>query len=97
MDLYLKEATEPNNIIWENRHFTRKQKAQRTVIAIIGIFLVVLVSFLVISACKSFSTGISSDYDFSTSECAIIENAYGSEYETYAFTEYNNATLSEDY
>lgn len=52
-DLFLHEATEPTNIIWENRHWTAADYAKRTlqVVAIIAGLLVV--SFLAIYTCKS--------------------------------------------
>lgn len=47
-DLYLKPATEPTNIIWEHRHFTKSQRTFRAFVAttIIGILLVI--SFAII-------------------------------------------------
>lgn len=61
-DLFLVEATEPTNIIWENRHWTPADYAKRTlqVFAIIGFLLAV--SFGTIYFFKSYAISNSSKY-----------------------------------
>ena len=44
----MKEATEPTNILWENRHFTDQERWTRTIHALLLIFLLVFASFAII-------------------------------------------------
>ena len=52
-DLFLVEATEPTNIIWENRHFTPAQTLQRTLKAVLCIVILLMISFVTIYFTKS--------------------------------------------
>jgi hypothetical protein len=51
-DLYFTEATEPTNIIWENRHFTERERWIRASHAVLIIFVLVTISFSIIYFCK---------------------------------------------
>lgn len=95
-DLYFKEATEPTNIIWENRYFTPKDRLKRSMHAFLLIGLLVLISFLIISVCKTVALSISNMYD--ASNCDTLTKAYGSNdtMMSYAFDEYTNST-KDDY
>jgi hypothetical protein len=57
-DLYFIEATEPTNIIWENRHFTSKDRFTRGIHAVLLISLLVLISFVLIYTVKLVSIKI---------------------------------------
>jgi hypothetical protein len=52
-ELFLHEATEPTNIIWENRHWTPADYAKRTLQVVAIIYGLLVVSFLAIYTCKS--------------------------------------------
>lgn len=54
-DIKLTAATEPTNIIWENRHIRGLTFCYRASVAILVVFFVLLVSFAVIYAFKSIS------------------------------------------
>jgi hypothetical protein len=51
-ELDLQEASEPTDIIWENRHFTSFDRLKRTVIVCLIVFLLLCGSFVVIFACS---------------------------------------------
>jgi hypothetical protein len=52
-ELCLVEATEPTNIIWENRHFTSLETFRRSLRALAAIVCLLLISFLTIYYFKS--------------------------------------------
>lgn len=93
--MFFEEATEPTNIIWENRFLTSSDRFKRSMHAFLVIFLLVLVSFGIISACKTVTVTISNTYD--ASDCTSLTNAYGNHLLTYAFDEYRNESLYENY
>lgn len=47
-EIDMKEASEPTDIIWENRHFTSGQRFFRTIIVTGAVFLMLCVSFALI-------------------------------------------------
>ena len=51
-DLFLVEATEPTNIIWENRHWTPADYFKRTIQVCLIILVLLTISFLAIYSCK---------------------------------------------
>lgn len=89
-DLVLKESTEPTNIIWENRHWTDADYRKRTAIVYTIIFLLILISFGMIFACKQTSIKISSTYPIV--DCTNIRQTYNStgKYYDYVNREYQN-------
>ena len=74
-DLFLKEATEPTNIIWENRHFTEKERWTRKIHAMLLIFLLVFASFAVIYYVKVTALNIALKYP--SVDCVSVTTAYG--------------------
>lgn len=78
-DLFLKESTEPTNIIWENRHWTPADYAKRTlqVVAIIAGLLVC--SFLAIYFCKSYAIDNARVYPVIKAD-NIYRNVFNSNY-----------------
>lgn len=85
-DLYFIEATEPTNIIWENRHFTAQSRFKRTIHAVLLILVLVFISFGLIYYCKV--TALTIAYKYPTVDCTAVSTSYGSELEKYAFLEY---------
>lgn len=61
-DLFLVEATEPTNIIWENRHWTPADYYKRTLQVFVIIACLLVISFIAIYSCKSFAISKSSKY-----------------------------------
>jgi hypothetical protein len=89
--LFFIDATEPTNIIWENRHFTPKERFTRAIKATAIIVLLILVSFAIIVACKSVSIAFNSKYPAINQE--LYELAYGEELGHYAQEEYINSEI----
>ena len=54
-ELILKEATEPTNIIWENRHHTSADYAKRTLQVVAIVACLLAVSFMAIYFCKTYA------------------------------------------
>jgi hypothetical protein len=92
-DLYFIEATEPTNIIWENRHLTAQIRFKRTIHAVLLIMLLVLASFGVIYYCKVTALQIAQKYP--SVDCAAVTTSYGSELKKYAFQEYQRYYITE--
>lgn len=51
-DIEIQEASEPTDIIWENRHFTPKQRTIKKVIVWTVIVFMLMISFFIIFTCK---------------------------------------------
>ena len=69
-ELFVKEATEPTNIIWENRHFTSAQRFRRAIHASLLIALLLLISFAIIKKNKKKTNNKMLKY--STLNCSVI-------------------------
>jgi hypothetical protein len=85
--LYFEKATEPTNIIWENRFLTKGQRFRRTMEVSALIVLMILVSFTIIFACKSFSAAFAQKYP--AVDCSAFESTYGENLEKWAAEEYD--------
>jgi hypothetical protein len=85
-DLFFKQATEPTNILWENRHLTHKDRLKRSGWVFAIIVLMIIVSFSLIFFCKSYSVKVSQTYP--AVDCSVIDSAYGASLEKYAILEY---------
>lgn len=88
-DLFLIEATEPTNIIWENRHFTSQETLKRTTIVLLAIVGLVAISFIIMFFCKMYAITTGNKYPDVT--CTQIEDIYtvsNTSYEAFAYREY---------
>lgn len=87
-DLFLEEATEPTNIIWENRHFTAQEYFVRTCKVFVIVFFMISVSFVLIFVCKVKAIEVSNMYP--TVDCTDILKTYGNytSQQQYAYREY---------
>ena len=54
-EIEIQSASEPSDIIWENRHFTIIQRASKSTIAWIIILLLLGFSFILIFLCSQYS------------------------------------------
>lgn len=86
-DFRFEEASEPTDIIWENRHFTKKEYMFRELIAFLVIALLLMGSFGIIFAISTYSAKMAAV--FPPQECAGVESAYGSDLERYASEDYD--------
>jgi hypothetical protein len=73
-DIKLIAATEPTNIIWENRHIRGFRFCRRAFAAILVVTFVLLVSFGVIYAFKSLS--IKQDNKFPRVDCPKLVESF---------------------
>jgi len=96
--LFFTEATEPSNIIWENRHVSYRKQFWRKIGAGCGISLVLLIALVFFSTLKIVSVQKSLKYPEST-DCTDIEMLFyyeGTttinmvEFEEYARIDYNS-------
>jgi len=82
-----KDASEPTDIIWENRHFTRADYVKRQLCAFSVIFSVLFISFIIIFAISKYAARIAAV--FPAKNCADIQDNYGDSLEQYAIKDYN--------
>jgi hypothetical protein len=73
-DLYFEKATEPTNIIWENRHLTTKERFKRALKVTLIIIVLICISFTIIFYCKSYSIKVGDKYP--AVDCTVIKSAY---------------------
>jgi len=71
----LKAASEPTDIIWENRLFTKKDYIIRQLKAFLIIAILLAGSFGIILAISAYSAKMAAV--FPPQDCAGVENAYG--------------------
>ena len=90
-----KEASEPTDIIWENRHFTFKDYMCRGLIA--GIIILILLggSFCVIYIVSATSERASAVFPASIN-CDLVDKTYGDELQKYAIKDYEFITNNKD-
>jgi hypothetical protein len=55
-EIDIQEASEPTDIIWENRHFTAFERFRRALIVVFVVFLLLVGSFVVIFTCSQAAT-----------------------------------------
>ena len=61
-EIAIEEASEPSDIIWENRQVTDRQRLKKKIIVFLSIFLLLLTSFGLIFICAEYSLQIISVY-----------------------------------
>jgi hypothetical protein len=82
-DLYFEAATEPTNIIWENRHLTAHDRLKRTIQVVAFIFGLIVVSFSIIFFCKSVPLWLSAKWK--PINCSVVQDTYKDELDKYAY------------
>lgn len=82
------DASEPTDIIWENRHFTARDYVVRQLIAFSVIVLLLSGSFAIIYQISMFSAGVAAV--FPPTDCEGIDSSYtGDLYREYAIADYD--------
>ena len=61
-EIDVKQASEPTDIIWENRHFTKSARFLRTIIVSFVVFLMLCVSFFLIFTAQKTSLAMKQKY-----------------------------------
>jgi len=73
-DLFFVEATEPTNVIWENRHWTTTDLAKRSFVAFAVIAGLLGLSLLIIYYCEMYYIEVQSKYE--DVDCTYISEVY---------------------
>lgn len=68
-------ASEPTDIIWENRHYTRMDYIKRQTFAFVVIAILLFGSFIVVYIVASYSSKVANTYP--PVNCDLIESDYG--------------------
>ena len=84
-----KQASEPSDIIWENRQVTKKERNKRCAIVFLVIGFALLVSFHIIFICTKFQFSVSNKFKEVT-ECEKFVQTYKDELEEFAILEFKN-------
>ena len=90
MPMKFKQASEPTDIIWENRHLTKGDIRSRELVAFLIIGFLLFLSFLFIFKVSRVSAGIAKV--FPAVSCEAIEANYGKELQRYAVEDYDFVT-----
>ena len=95
-DVHLKieEASEPTDIIWENRQFTAKDRFYRSLIVSAGILGLLFLSFIIIFVLSTYS--VSAALKYPSVNCNDFESMFGTDLIVYAFDEFNYNTENPD-
>ena len=94
--LNFEDASEPTDIIWENRRFTAFERFQRTIIVICCVALLLFISFMFIFVCsKKASLPV---LQYPTTQCEETTEIYGTNLEKLSIQEYltNKDSLTPD-
>lgn len=81
------DASEPTDIIWENRHFTKTDYIKRQLCAFSIIALILGVSFIIIFVISAYSAKMASI--FPVVNCSGVQASYGDLFQQYAVNDYD--------
>lgn len=70
----IEQASEPSDIIWENRHFTPEQRFRKAIIVVLTVGFALFISFCVVFNLRSYSNELSSKYP--AADCAAFNQNY---------------------
>lgn len=84
--LDIEEAAEPTDIIWENRRFSRWDRAVRSMIVVFCVAILLCISFVFIFLCSKASATPLLRYP-SSANCTEIKDIYGENLLKYAILE----------
>ena len=77
--MFLVPATEPTNIIWENRHLTNAERFKRLIKVILIVLVLALACFALIFVIKSIPIWVGKTWE--ASNCKQIKDTYGTKME----------------
>ena len=98
-EMEIEDASEPTDIIWENRHFTYGQRLKRAIIVIFIVCILLMISFVIIFLFSKESASLSFKYS-SSYDCEETYSDYNDNeaiLEKLAFQEYFNNRIAPDY
>ncbi|CDW71360.1 UNKNOWN [Stylonychia lemnae] len=93
-ELNFKYASEPTDIIWENRHFTRWDRIKRTFIVVSCVLLLLSISFIIIFACSKIANKAILKYP--AVDCDDVAKIQGNSFAANAFAEWDRNFDKED-
>ena len=91
----IQSASEPSDIIWENRHFTPWDRTKKSVVAAIVIGLGLLLSFAAVFFGRKMQAEVYAKYPVPAS-CAPFYDNYGDRLEDFAVMDYEANTKLEE-
>lgn len=92
--LELQPASEPSDIIWENRHFTPLERRKKELIVVLTIGFALLLSFMVVFASRQYSNELAARYP--AVDCtAYYDNYQGDALQNFAIQEFDTQTAKE--
>jgi len=83
LEIEIQPASEPSDIIWENRHFTPAQRSKKSIIVWIVISLALLASFIIIFAGRKSQKAVATRYP--PVDCEPFYENYGTGDSLYQF------------
>ena len=93
--MFFRDASEPTDIIWENRHFSRRDYFKRQLIAFLVVGLILFLSFLTIFFISTYSAKVAAV--FPPQDCENFDGLYSAEdYPRYAVDDYEYITEKPD-
>lgn len=84
----LQAASEPSDIIWENRHFTPAERRKKEIVVVLTIGFALLLSFIVVFISRQYTNEKAAVYPIV--DCTPYYENYGQTLESFAITEYKS-------
>ena len=86
-ELRFKQASEPTDIIWENRHFTNWDYIKRQALAYVVIAFLLFGSFVLVYWISAVSAEMAAVYP--PTDCDSLKIAYGTKLQDYAIKDFD--------
>ena len=85
--MFLVPATEPTNIIWENRHLTNSERFKRLIKVVLIVLVLALACFALIFVIKSIPIWVGKTW--AAANCGQVKATYGENLGEYALQEWD--------
>lgn len=86
-NIEIQAASEPSDIIWENRHFTNTQRLMKSILVWLVLAILLFLSFIVIFILSTISNTMLTKYPIV--DCAAIDAVAGENLQAQAYIEYS--------
>jgi len=91
----IQPASEPSDIIWENRHFSNWDRLKKEIVVFLILLVLLAGSFLLIFICSLYSTNLLAKYP--ATDCSTLAGADDStNLQTLAYLEWNSNVAAEE-
>jgi hypothetical protein len=94
-EIEIQKASEPSDIIWENRHFTPTQRLKKAIIVVLTIGFALLLSFVVVFVSRQYSATVAAKYPPVNCE-PYYANYPDEQLQPFAIQEYKLNTAAEE-